>query len=205
MASSNRDITLFGNSGHALVVAEVAAACGYSVIASLGDDATTRSVGGAKLPECLGANSFIAIGSNAVRRRIAEACHMLAVEGETTHFPTLIHPSAIVSPSAEIGEGTIVMAGAIIQAGAKIGRHCIINTGARVDHECRLGDYVHVSPSATLCGNVSVGDGAWICAGATVIQGLKVGAGSILGAGAVLISDLPDRSTAVGVPAKEHR
>lgn len=195
-------ITLLGNSGHADVVAEVAEACGYTVEQRLGMADTPRQVRGALLPERLPERMHLAVGSNAIRARIAGACLSLAMGGERTEFPVLIHPSAIVSPSARIGEGTVVMAGAIIQANARIGRHCIINTGARIDHGCRLENLVHISPGAILCGDVTVGPRAWIGAGAVVIQGRTVGARATLGAGAVLISDLPEGATAVGVPAK---
>ena len=109
--------------------------------------------------------SVIAVGDNAKRRQIA-------LENEcmrpTWRYDIVIHPYAVVSPSARIGEGTVIMAGAVVQANARIGKHCIINTGASVDHDCVLGDYVHVAPGAHLCGHVEVGEGALIGAGVCV-------------------------------------
>lgn len=88
-------------------------------------------------------NVIVSIGVNSTRKKIVEKLNC--------HFGVAIHPTAVVSPSARIGEGTVVMAGAIINAGAVIGKHCIINTGASVDHECVLGDYVHIAPRVALC------------------------------------------------------
>ena len=101
---------------------------------------------------------FIAVGNNADRKREAR-------EFTNPMFATLVHPSATISPSAEIGVGSVVMAGAVIQAAARLGQHCIVNTGATIDHHCELGDYVHIAPGAHLCGRVTVGDGTLVGVG----------------------------------------
>lgn len=142
-------------------------------------------------------NFFIAIGNNKVRKTLYKS---LQISHE--QFATLIHPQAIISPSAQINNGTVVMAGAIINADTKIGSHCIINTGAVVEHDNTIKNYAHISPNATLAGTVSVGKGAHIGAGSTIIQNKRVGEWSTIGAGAVVINDVPDHVTAVGVPAK---
>ena len=135
---------------------------------------------------------IISIGNNRIRKMIAERLE--------TRFEKAVHPSAIMSPSANVGDGTVVMQGAIVQACAEIGKHCIVNTGASVDHECVLEDYVHVSPHSTLCGNVHVGEGSWIGAGTTVIPGVKIGKWSVIGAGSVVVRDIPDGVVAYGNP-----
>lgn len=88
-------------------------------------------------------------------------------------WAAIIHPSAIVSKSAEIGGGAQIMAGAIIQAGAKIGKHAIINTGAQVDHGCVIGDFAHICPGAVLCADVTVLEGGMVDPGVTVTRGQK--------------------------------
>jgi len=53
---------------------------------------------------------------------------------------SVIHPSALDSGKAVIGDGAQIMAGAIVGAEATLGRQCIINTKASVDHEDILDD-----------------------------------------------------------------
>jgi UDP-perosamine 4-acetyltransferase len=106
-------------------------------------------------------------------------------------FARVVHPSAVVSGAAEIGEGTQVMAGAVIQCGARIGANSIINTRASVDHDCRLGETVHIAPGATLSGAVHIGDRCHIGTGAVVIQGITIGPDSLVAAGAVAYRDIP--------------
>lgn len=187
-----REIYLYGAGGHAKVVLDILAACGVQVPAIVdGNPALDQLKGIPVVHEWADMSPLIiAIGGNAVRKKIAEEL--------PASFGTAIHPSAVVSPCAEIGEGTVVMQNATVQADARIGRHCIVNTASSIDHECQFGDYVHVSPHATLCGNVRVGEGTWIGAGATVIQGVSIGRWSVVGAGTVVTHDIPDGVIAVG-------
>ena len=113
-----------------------------------------------------------------------------------------IHPRATVSPSAEFGEGPIVMANAVVNADARIGDNVVINTGAIVEHDCILEDHVHIATGARLAGGVTVREGSHVGVGASIKQGVIVERGAIVGAGAVVIDDVPEGVTVVGVPAK---
>ncbi len=137
---------------------------------------------------------IISVGNNRERSEIAS---MLK-----SKFHTAIHNTAIVSPKATIGEGTVVFAGAIIQPNTSIGKHVIINTGASIDHDNIIGDYAHISPQAALCGHVEIGEGTHIGVSACVIPQVKIGKWCTIGAGAVVIKDVPDYSTVVGNPGK---
>ena len=205
-------LLLLGAGGHARVVSETARATGrFSRIALLDD----RCNGPGQLPDQLGwpvigpfaaaldrqvrqqfSAALVAIGSAAVRlqwlARLAAAGYEL---------PVVVHPTAWVSPSAQIGIGSVVFAQAAIQAQAVIGSGAILNTGCSVDHDARLGDGVHICPGARLAGEVQVGERSWIGIGASVIQQIRIGADVTVGAGAAVVRDLPDGVTAVGVPA----
>jgi sugar O-acyltransferase (sialic acid O-acetyltransferase NeuD family) len=188
---------LYGASGHGKVIIEILEANGVKVDYVVDDNPEVTELLGYEVRRNTGKydEAIISIGSAQVRKMLAESL-------DVKTYPVAIHPSAIVSPRAKLGEGTVVMHGAIVQTCVEAGKHCIINTGASIDHECHLGDYVHVSPHATLCGNVTVGEGSWIGAGATVIQGVKIGKWAMIGAGAVVTQDIPDNVVAVGCPCK---
>lgn len=184
---------LYGASGHAKVIADILVASGEVIVGLVDDNPEVHELQGYPVVhDPKGLSPFIvSIGNNGIRKKVVERL-------TTATFGKAVHPSAIVSPSASIEEGTVVMQGAIIQADARIGRHCIVNTGASVDHECCIGDYVHVSPHSTLCGNVHVGEGTWIGAGSTVIPGVKIGRWCVIGAGSVVTEDIPDGTLALG-------
>lgn len=145
-------------------------------------------------------NGIGSIGPTDSRRALFEKYKRL---GYT--FASVIHPAAVVAPSAQLGEGVQVMAGGIVQPDCSIGDDSIVNTGASVDHDCRIGAHVHIAPGATLSGTVEVGDNVHIGTGSTVMQGVRIGAESVIGAGAVVIDDVAPRTRVAGVPAKELR
>lgn len=201
------NIILIGDSGHAKVIADNVISNGDQVIARLDDKyaelfkedgcwlgpvSETKA-----LVEKENAKVVIAIGANAIRKKIAG---LLSLEDE--QFATIIHKDSIVSPSAIIGHGTVIMPGVIVNAAANIGKHVILNTRLVIEHDCAIGDYAHVSPGAMITGGVKIGDGVHIGAGATVIPTKKIGQWSVVGAGSVVIDDIEEHSTAVGVPAR---
>lgn len=198
---SMETINLFGASGHSKVIKDIIEAQGNYVGCLYDDSPHCTDIHGKPVYKASDANVcgplVISIGSNRVRKLISERYPLI--------YATALHPNAIVSPTAQVGQGSVVMQGAIIQSDAVIGRHCIINTGASVDHECRIDDYVHISPHATLCGNVQVGEGSWIGAGATIIPGIKIGKWCTVGAGSVVVKDIHDGVIAYGNPCKIKR
>ena len=188
---------LYGASGHGMVIKEILHASGMKVQAFVDDNTEINSLCSRPVVHDAAGLSpiIVSIGDNSIRKRIVER-----LSGHT--FGNAIHPSAVVSDTAEIGEGTVVMPGAIINAYAKIGKHCVINTGAIVDHECVIGDFVNICPRTTLCGNVHVGNDSQVCAGSVVIQGIHIGSNTTVGAGSVVVKDVPDGVVAYGNPCK---
>ena len=116
-------------------------------------------------------------------------------------FGTVVDPTALVRPSAIVGEGVQVLMGALVGTEADLGPNCIVNSGAVVDHGVRVGAHSHVSPGAAIAGDVTVGRETHIGLGARVIQRIRIGSRSVVGAGAVVIRDVGDDEVALGVPA----
>lgn len=187
---------LYGASGHGRVIKEIVEASGGVVRAFIDDNAALSCVAGLDVlrPSAGLRPLIVSIGNNAARRRVAER-----LGGP---FGVAVHPAAVVSPSASIGEGTVVMAGAVINAGAVVGRHCIVNTGASIDHDCVVGDFCHIAPHAALCGGVHVGEETLIGVGASVIPCISIGRRCTVGAGAAVINDIKDNMKVVGIPAR---
>ncbi|MFD6509863.1 MULTISPECIES: acetyltransferase [unclassified Bacillus (in: firmicutes)] len=142
-------------------------------------------------------NLVIAIGNNKVRKIIFRRLNQ-----PIDIYATLIHKTAIISPQARVGNGTVIMPNVVVNADTIIGNHTIINTGSIIEHDNIIDDFVHISPHATLTGSITIEEGAHIGASATIIPGVKIGKWSIVGAGSVVINDFPSNCTAVGIPAK---
>lgn len=140
---------------------------------------------------------FIAVGDNRERGRLFDQAVDLGYE-----LDTLIHPSAIVSPTASLGVGSVLMPGTIINANAEIGKNCIVNTAASLDHDARLGVGVQICPGVRVAGRVTIGGGVFIGTGAVVIPGVTIGAQAIIGAGSVVLHDVADDARIAGIPAR---
>lgn len=118
-------------------------------------------------------------------------------------FKTVVHPTALISPSVQLLVGVQVMAGVIIQADTRIASNSIINSGAIIEHDCHIGKHVHIAPGAVLSGGVEVADHVHIGTGAVIIQGIKIGAGSIIGAGSVVTRNVDGHH--IVYPARNHK
>jgi len=192
---------VFGTSGHAKVIFDTLSSNGIQNISFWDDDDSKQIFVGLKV---LGkfedfknrdSNKYIvAIGNNLTRKNLVKRLR------ETTSFA--IHNASVISSSAKIGVGTVVMANATINADTVVGNHVIVNTNASIDHDCIIADFVHVSPNAALAGGVTVGEGSHIGIGACVIQGITIGSWCVIGAGTVVIENVPDGCTLVGNPGR---
>lgn len=142
----------------------------------------------------------IAVGDPALRRTLAGKC-------AGRRFATVIAPTALIDPSATIGEGASICDFVMINSLARIGRHFQANYYSHVSHDCAIGDFVTLSPRVSCLGTVEIGDGVFVGAGAVIRNGvpgkpLRIGAGAVIGMGAVVVADVPAGTTVIGNPAR---
>lgn len=106
---------LYGASGHAKVIIDIIKANQLELNALFDDNEQLTNLLGYPIwsPSLINEkiDLLISIGNNEIRRKIAE---MLPV-----NFVTLAHPSAIISPTATLDSGSVVMQGAILQSDCK--------------------------------------------------------------------------------------
>jgi acetyltransferase EpsM len=117
-------------------------------------------------------------------------------------WTSVVHPDSVVSESAEIREGVVVLAGAIINPGVRIAEHCIVNTGAILEHDVHLEPFAHVGPGAVVGGGATIGRGAYIGLGGRVRDHIRIGDAAVVGMGAVVTSEVAGGLVVVGVPAR---
>jgi sugar O-acyltransferase (sialic acid O-acetyltransferase NeuD family) len=117
-------------------------------------------------------------------------------------FATLIHPSASISPFAQIGYNVLIMAGVVVTANSKIGNHVCILPNTVIHHDSNIGDYTLVGSNTTLAGNSEIGQRCYIGSGTSIINGIKIGDDSLIGIGSNVIRSVSSRSKVAGNPAK---
>ncbi len=190
-------MVLYGASGHCKVVIDILESMGILIDYIVDDDPNVNELLGFDVRRDVGEYDelIVTIGSPKARKKIVESTKVKS-------YGTVVHPSAIVSLRATIGEGTVVILGAIINSCAKVGKHCIINTGSTVCHDVVLGDFVHVAPHATVTGAVTVSEGTLMGVCSCAIPCMKIGSWTTVGAGVAVVKDVPDGVTVVGHPAR---
>jgi acetyltransferase-like isoleucine patch superfamily enzyme len=72
------------------------------------------------------------------------------------------HPTAFVSDSAHIGEGTQIWHNAQVREGASIGKNCILGKGVYVDKDVSIGNNVKIQNYVSVFHGVSIEDGVFI-------------------------------------------
>ncbi|WP_445781394.1 PglD-related sugar-binding protein [Shewanella sp.] len=179
-------LLVVGAGGHGRSVAEAAELSGQFEVVGLLDDSLPSGESVLGLPVLgpvvsmahhqAGADqAIVAIGNNTMREKLLQ---QLAAAG--FKWATVAHPRAIVSPSAELDEGSAVMAGAIVGTEARRGVGSILNCVAVVDHHATVEDVGHLGVNASMAGGSVLGRGAWMQAGAALGYGVRVAAGEVL-------------------------
>jgi len=202
MNNRSKILQVIGAGGHAKVVIQTARAAGFEPIAVFDDDISHQGTMLCGVPvkgkiadiHKNGGKSVIAIGNNVLRKKLAESLGC--------DWATIIHPTAVIDQTVQIGPGTVIFAGSVIQVDSRIGNHVIVNTSASIDHDCTIDNYSHIAPGCRLCGKVHVGEGTLLGVGTCVTPLLSIGSWSVIGAGATVVAEISDQVVAVGSPAK---
>lgn len=99
----------------------------------------------------------------------------------------------IIGRGAEFGPGFILVhsTGVVINAGVRGGAN------VKIEHQVTIGAEKRQAPI--------LGDDVFIGAGAKVLGSVRIGSRTRIGANAVVVHDVPDDSTAVGIPARVVR
>jgi sugar O-acyltransferase (sialic acid O-acetyltransferase NeuD family) len=185
-------VIIFGAGGHAVSVLDALLASKVTPAFILDDDPAKKGrqilqtpVRGAlqELPPAeLGLYSIVvAIAVNSARKRVVRGLTDRGVK-----FAGVRHPSAVISPFAEVHPTAQVLARVIVNAGAAVGAHAVLNTGCIIEHDARVKAFTHIGPGAVLAGAVIIEEGAFVATGAKVCPFVRVGRGSTLGPGLLL-------------------
>lgn len=150
------------------------------------------------LQTCANTAVVLAIGNGSARQLLVDSIRQHI---DSPCFPTLIHPAALVSRRATLGQGIQIGAQTIIQARTRIADHVIVNVACSISHDCIIGEFSTLAPGVRLAGNVTVAGHVNLGIGAVAIPGVHLGHGSIVGAGSVVIRDVPAAVTVAGNPA----
>jgi len=164
-----KKLLILGAGGYGKTIADVARQLNvYDKIAFLDD--------GKSGPEILGrceeyilfsgenTDVYPAFGNNEIRMAWLEKLMQKDIP-----VPTLVHPSAYVSPQAKLGQGTVVLPKAVVNTGVTVESGCIINIGALIDHDCYIEAGVHLCPGVIVKAENRIGAYARLESGEVIL------------------------------------
>ena len=160
-------LLILGAGGFGQMAKETALELGYEQVVFLDDAADGEDVIGRCCDYILRHEEYpvavAAFGNN--KTRLYWTDRLLAAGYQV---PALVHPSAVVSPSAVLESGCFVMQRAVVNTHTRIERAALINSGAVVDHD------------SVVCAGAHVGLGSIVKANCTIESGRKVEAGEVI-------------------------
>ena len=213
---AKRTLIIVGAVGNCLDIAETANACSeghaFEVVGFLDDDEGLQGTEIAGIP-VLGrltdtnlyadASFVFGIGGPSSFRKKKTLIERLRLTDD--RFATIVHPSSVVTATARIGRGSVILSNCSVGHNAVIGEHVIILQNSVVGHDSSVGDQTIVAAGVTLSGNVVIGEQCYIGVGASMKEGVEIAPETLIGAGSVVVSDIQGCRVAYGVPAKAAR
>lgn len=148
-------------------------------------------------------NYFVGTGDNFIRNEIVD--DLIDLTGKRPI--NAIHPSStdLISKTAKIGWGNLIMPLVVISPYARIGNGTILNTGCVIGHDNIIKHYAQIAPGVNLGGYVMVKKYTTIGVGASVMPHLTIGEGSLIAGGSSVIKDVEPYTMVAGVPAVKKR
>jgi sugar O-acyltransferase (sialic acid O-acetyltransferase NeuD family) len=113
-------------------------------------------------------------------------------KSEGALFASFIHPTAHVSESAIIGEGSIIGPHANLGPNVRVGQYTLINSRCSLGHDTIVGDYNFISPNVCFSGFTKVGDENLFGINAATIPNIIIGNRNRIAAGMVLDQNVGD-------------
>lgn len=152
-----------------------------------------------RLKDTIGVRAvYCPIGNNKIRVKLLQYARSLGYE-----TPNYIHPSVIISPNVEIGNGVYILLGTTIMPYTRIEDFVMISMGVHIAHHTLLKRGTFISTGVNFGASIIAEEYVYCGISSTVMTGIhSLGEDCLIGAGAVVIKDVPAKAVMTGVPAQ---
>ena len=118
-------------------------------------------------------------------------------------YATFVHPLALVTRSAKLGYGTVVLTNAVVNSNARVGNHVTIQSGTLIGYDTVVGDNTFFAAQSAIGSNSKISTGCFIGLKCSVNNYTTIGDFAYIGMGSNVIKSVPDRAMAYGNPARQ--
>ena len=117
------------------------------------------------------------------------------LQQEGARFATLIHPTALVSPSATIGAGCVISHNVSIGPKAVLGDFNLINSRCTIGHDTTIGSYNFLAPQVVTGGFAVIGDENFIGTNGVLLPAITLGNSTTIAAGMIVDKNVQNDAT----------
>ena len=142
-------------------------------------------------------NAVLAVGEPLPKKLMYQKC-----EGLGLTWVSFFHPTASLSPLAQIADGCVIGPFVVVAGDAQIDAFCFLNAHAAVGHDVQIGPFYSLMPAAIVAGKARLGREVLAATGSRILPGVAIGDRCRLAAGATAYRDAPPDHLLDGSPAR---
>ena len=123
-------------------------------------------------------SAIVAVGSIDPRQKLYQRLH-----DKSIYTPNIVSSRAIVSASASLGAGNVILPLVYIGPRVIVGNNNYITTASVINHDSMVGSHCYFSTSVNVAGRVCIGDRVRLDTSASISADAKVLSDSLIGPG----------------------
>ncbi len=140
--------------------------------------------------------AIVAIATPGTKKKVVEG-----IRGRV-ELLTFVSPDAIIGKFVQIGTGCIIGPHVIVGTNVILGDAVFINSGSMIGHDVTIGSFSSFMANNNIAGKCRIGEAAYFASTVTVIPSRSICDGAFVGVGSVVISNIKERRTVFGNPAR---
>ncbi|MFT5858108.1 MAG: sugar O-acyltransferase (sialic acid O-acetyltransferase NeuD family) [Flavobacteriaceae bacterium] len=141
---------------------------------------------------------FVAVGYNHLRFKQRVMHRFFKIP-----FANIIHPTALIEKSAQIGTGICLYARSYIGPGVQLSDGVVVNMYSYIPHDNIIGECASFSGGVNMGGKTDIASCTFVGLGCTVSDNLSICGDVFIGAGALVVKNIEEPGIYIGSPAKK--
>ena len=116
-------------------------------------------------------------------------------------FTNFIHPSVMLSRSAQIGCGNVLLANTVVNSNVVIGNFNTVNSGVLLGHDIKIGNNNFFAGQVCVGSGLSIGNMNFFGLNTSIRNGVYIGNNNVVGMASNITKDITDGNILYGNPA----